>query len=84
MHIKTGSCLQSGTRLSCTEGSERGLGSGFNSIETRLIPGMEITCSGTLYGWTVSGTGGQEQGQYVSKAADLEKKQYWSILQDRT
>ena len=43
------------SRLSCTQGSERGLGTDFNSPETRLIPAMELNCTGTLVGWTVSG-----------------------------
>ena len=50
--------MEPGSLLSCTEGSKRGLGSDLNRTETRLIPGMEITCSGTLVGWTVSGRAG--------------------------
>ena len=46
------------SRLSCTEGSKRGLGTDFNSSETRLIPAMEFNCTGTLVGWTVSGRRG--------------------------
>ena len=53
--INTGSCLTY-NRLSCTEGSERGLGSDQQAmVETRLIPYMEFNCSGILVGWTVSG-----------------------------
>ena len=41
------------SRLSCTQGDKRGLST--NSSETRLIPEMEINCTGTLVGWTNSG-----------------------------
>ena len=51
--INTGSCLTY-SRLSCTEGSDRGLGSAV--LETRVIPDMAFNCSGKLVGWTVSGT----------------------------
>ena len=43
------------SQLSCSQGSDRGLGTDFNSSEARLIPGMEFSCTGTLVGWTVSG-----------------------------
>ena len=52
-----GSCLTF-SRLSCTEGDKRGLGTDFNRSETRLISGMEFNCTGTLVGWTVSGRRG--------------------------
>ncbi len=43
------------SRLSCSQGNKRGLGTDFNSSEARLIPDMEFNCSGALVGWTVSG-----------------------------
>ena len=53
--INAGSCVTYNL-LSCTEGSERGLGSDQEAIvETRLIPYMGFNCSGILVGWTVSG-----------------------------
>ena len=51
-----GSCLTF-SRLSCTQGSKRGL-TVQSRPETRLIPGMEFNCTGTLVGWTVSGRNG--------------------------
>lgn len=50
-----GSCLTF-SRLSCAEGDKRGLD--YNSPETRLIPEMQFSCTGTLVGWTVSGRRG--------------------------
>ena len=57
LSIFIGSCLTF-SRLSCTQGSKRGLGFDFNSSEARLIPAMEFNCTGTLVGWTVSGRNG--------------------------
>ena len=41
--------------LACNAGeSRRGLGTDFNSSETRLIPSVEFSCTGTLVGLTMS------------------------------
>ena len=42
--------------VSCEEGVRRGSS---DFTETRLLPTLEITCSGTIVGWTVSGRAGQ-------------------------
>ena len=72
--INTDSCMAYNL-LSCTEGSERGLGSDQEAlVETRLIPYMKFNCNGTLVGWTVSGR--------AQNGTEYPKLQIWRSITD--